>query len=314
MAKRRSRRSRDERPGPAGFLVVDKPPGQTSHDVVDAARKWLGTRRVGHLGTLDPQATGVLPLAVREATKLISFIARDSKSYVGTVRFGIETDTLDAQGRETRRCAEGRLPTSAADVEKVLKDFRGEIQQIPPMYSAVKKDGVPLHRLARRGEEVEREPKTVMVHRLDLTRFEPGLAEIRVDCSAGTYVRVLAAEIGTALGCGAHLESLRRLSSGPFDATQALSFEQLTSEATLGVIDKRVISPADAMGLPIFELSDEGTRLVRHGADVSPGTQLRVAPGERVIALDGDQNLVGLLELRADRRLWPLKVFGADVG
>jgi tRNA pseudouridine55 synthase len=313
MKNRRNKRRTDARPGPAGFLVVDKPPGQTSHDVVDAARKWLGTRRIGHLGTLDPQATGVLPLAVREATKLISFIEKDSKSYVGTVRFGIETDTLDAQGRETRRYEGGPLP-GQSEIEKALADFRGEIEQVPPMYSAVKKDGVPLHRLARRGEEVERDSKTVQVDRLDLTRFEPGLAEIRVDCSTGTYVRVLAAEIGNALGCGAHLESLRRLSSGPFDATQALTVDQLSAEAAEGVIDKRVISPADAMGLAVFELSAEGTRMVRHGADVSPGTRLRVAPGEKVIALDVDRNLVGLLELRPDRRLWPLKVFGADGG
>lgn len=308
--KRRNRRGANEKPGPAGFLVVDKPPGQTSHDVVDAARKWLGIRRVGHLGTLDPQATGVLPLAVREATKLISFIEKDSKSYVGSVRFGVETDTLDAQGRETRR-HDGLLP-SRAEVEAALEAFRGEIEQIPPMYSAVKKHGVPLHRLARRGEEVERDPKRVMISRLDLTKFEEGLAEIRVDCSAGTYVRVLAAEIGNALGCGAHLESLCRLSSGPFDVTQAVSFEQLESEAAAGVIEKRVISPADAMGLPVLELSAEGTQRVRHGADISPGARLRIAPGERVVAIDVEGNLVGLLELRADRRLWPLKVFGAD--
>jgi tRNA pseudouridine55 synthase len=197
-------------------------------------------------------------------------------------------------------------------VEAALEAFRGEIEQIPPMYSAVKKNGVPLHRLARRGEEVERDPKRVMISRLDLTKFEEGLAEIRVDCSAGTYVRVLAAEIGNALGCGAHLESLRRLSSGPFDVTQAVSFEQLESEAAAGVIEKRVISPADAMGLPVFELSAEGTQRVRHGADISPGARLRIAPGERVVAMDVEGNLVGLLELRADRRLWPLKVFGAD--
>ncbi len=310
MAKRRNRRGASEKPGPAGFLVVDKPPGQTSHDVVDAARRWLGIRRVGHLGTLDPQATGVLPLAVREATKLISFIEKDSKSYVGSVRFGVETDTLDAQGRETRRY-DGPLP-GRAQVEAALEAFRGEIEQIPPMYSAVKKNGVPLHRLARRGEEVERDPKRVKISRLDLTKFEEGLAEIRVDCSAGTYVRVLAAEIGNALGCGAHLESLRRLSSGPFDVTQAISFEQLEAEAAAGVIEKRVISPADAMGLPVFELSAEGTQRVRHGADISPGARLRIAPGERVVAVDIEGNLVGLLELRADRRLWPLKVFGAD--
>lgn len=314
MAKRRNRRGPADKPGPAGFLVVDKPPGQTSHDVVDAARRWLGTRRIGHLGTLDPQATGVLPLAVREATKLISYIEKDSKSYVGSVRLGIETDTLDAQGRETRRHQVGAPLPGRAEVEAVLDNFRGEIEQIPPMYSAVKQNGVPLHRLARRGEEVERHPKKVKIDRLELTNFEQGLAEIRVDCSAGTYVRVLAAEIGAVLGCGAHLESLRRLSSGPFDVSQAISFEQLESEAAAGVIEKRVIPPADAMGLPVLELSAEATQRVRHGADVSPGARLRIAPGGRLVALDMDGNLVGLLELRADRRLWPLKVFGADSG
>jgi len=313
MAKKRNRRAASEKPGPAGFLIVDKPSGKTSHDVVDAARKWLGTRRIGHLGTLDPQATGVLPLAVREATKLISFITKDTKSYVGGVRFGVETDTLDAQGQETRRHEDGRLPTRE-EVEAVLEDFRGEIQQIPPMYSAVKKNGVPLHRLARRGEEIERDPKTVTIARLDITAFEEGLAEIRVDCSTGTYVRVLAADIGKALGCGAHLESLRRLTSGPFDITQATSFEQLTAEAESQVADKRVISPADAMGLPVLELSEDGVKRVRHGADISPGARLKIAPGEKVVAVDLEGALVGLLEFRPDRRLWPLKVFGGDGG
>ncbi len=312
MAKRQNRRRAAEKPGPPGFLVVDKPPGMTSHDVVDAARRWLGTRRIGHLGTLDPQATGVLPLAVREATKLISFITKDTKSYVGAVRLGVETDTLDAQGEVTHR-HEGDLP-GREEFEVALESFRGEIEQIPPMFSAVKKNGVPLHRLARRGEQVERDPKRVTIHRLDLSLFEEGLAEIRVDCSTGTYVRVLAAEIGTLLGCGGHLESLRRLSSGPFEITQAISFDQLEAEAADGVIEKRVISPADAMGLPVLELAAEGANRVRHGGDISPGARLRVAPGERVVGIDTDGGLVGLLEFRADRRLWPLRVFGAQGG
>ena len=217
--RNRSRRRSREAPGPAGFLVVDKPSGMTSHDVVDAARRWLGTRRIGHLGTLDPQATGVLPLAVREATKLISFIEKEEKRYLGGVRLGVETDTLDAQG-EVSREHEGPLPDREA-FEAALGAFRGPIQQVPPMFSAVKKNGVPLHRLARRGEEVEREPKSVTIHRLDLASFEDGLARLEVDCSVGTYVRVLAADIGAALGCGAHLESLRRVQSGPFGLEQA---------------------------------------------------------------------------------------------
>ena len=179
-----ARRKRRERPGPAGFLVVDKPVGVTSHDVVDRARRWLGTRRVGHLGTLDPQATGVLPLAVRAATKLVPYVTDTNKGYVGTVELGVETDTLDAEGQVLRR-HEGSLPGPEAILE-ALESFRGEIQQIPPMYSAVKKDGVPLHKLARRGEEVEREPKTVRIDRLELLQSNERELEIRVDCSAGT--------------------------------------------------------------------------------------------------------------------------------
>lgn len=308
--KNRSRRRSRETPGPAGFLVVDKPPGMTSHDVVDAARRWLGTRRIGHLGTLDPQATGVLPLAVREATKLISFITKDTKSYHGGIRLGVETDTLDAQGEETARF-EGALPDRAA-FEAALEPFRGTIQQVPPMYSAVKKNGVPLHRLARRGEEVERDPKQITITRLELAAFEDGLAQIEVDCSAGTYVRVLAADIGEALGCGAHLESLRRVASGPFALDQAVAFEQLEAEAEAGGIEKRVVSPADAMELPVLELAEAGARRVRHGGDISPGARLRIAPGDRVVGTDIDGEMVGLLELRADRRLWPLRVFGAE--
>jgi tRNA pseudouridine55 synthase len=307
---RKGKRRDDEAPGPAGFLVVDKPSGMTSHDVVDAARKWLGTRKVGHLGTLDPQATGVLPLAIREATKLISFIQDHRKSYVGTVALGIETDTLDAEGAVTRSF-DGKLPTRA-EFEDALLEFVGEIEQVPPMYSAVKKQGVPLHRLARKGEEVERDPKKVHIHRLELVAFDGQKAEIVVDCAAGTYVRVLAADLGTRLGCGAHLYGLRRLRSGPFDASQALVFEQLEKEAVAGTIAERLISPADAMGLPTVELAAEGKRRVLHGGDISPGARLRVAPGELVLAFDDEGRLLALMEVRADRRLWPIRVLAPE--
>ncbi len=311
MAKKRNRNRRaSEKPGPAGFLVVDKPPGRTSHDVVDAARKWFGTRRIGHLGTLDPQATGVLPLAIREATKLISFIRNDEKSYVGTIHLGVETDTLDAQGTEVRRF-EGELP-GEAEVEAALEPFRGEIEQVPPMYSAVKRNGVPLHRLARRGEEVEREPKKIRIERLDLIRFETPRAEIIVDCSTGTYVRVLAEDIGKVLGCGAHLESLRRMRSGRFDASQAIPFDQLERDADADEIEKRLISPADAMGLPCLELGAESTRRVLHGGDISPGARLKVAPGELVLCFGDAGQLLSLMEVRPDRRLWPVRVLSPE--
>jgi tRNA pseudouridine55 synthase len=214
MARRSQRRKRPEPPGPSGFIVVDKPSGRTSHDVVDEARRWFGTKRVGHLGTLDPQATGVLPLAIRSATKLIPFIEGGAKGYDGTIVLGSETDTLDHEGAVLRRFS-GTLPDREA-VEDALTAFRGDIQQIPPMYSAVKKNGVPLHRLARRGEEVERDPKWVTIDELELTRFESPELDVRVLCSTGTYVRVIASDLGTALGCGAHLGGLRRTRSGPF--------------------------------------------------------------------------------------------------
>ena len=225
MTRSKSRRRR-ETPGPAGFLAVDKPRGWTSHDAVDAARRWLGTRRVGHLGTLDPQATGVLPLAVREATKLVNYVEDSDKSYIGSVRFGVETDTLDGEGRVVRTYS-GRLPDEQT-VRGALAEFRGDIEQIPPMFSAVKLRGVPLHRLARKGEEVERAPKKVRIHRLELLKLdaEAGEAEIVVDCSAGTYVRTLASDLGQRVGCGAYLLKLRRVKSGPFHIEDAASADE----------------------------------------------------------------------------------------
>ena len=311
------RRHKNERPGSPGFLIVDKPAGLTSHDVVDRARKWLGTRRVGHLGTLDPQATGVLPLAIRAATKLVPFVSDTDKGYIGIVKLGVETDTLDAEGSVLRR-HEGDFPDEPTVLE-ALEDFRGDISQIPPMYSAVKKDGVPLHKLARKGEEVEREPKNVTIHRLDLLRFVAGEAagdgpevELRVDCSAGTYVRTLAADLGTALGCGAHLSSLRRVRSGLFTVPDAISSDQLQKAADAGEIDNLLVPPEKALALPTLRVSPEGEQRLLHGADISSGTVLRVAPGDRVVALDPRDQLLAILELRSDRRLWPLRVLRSE--
>ena len=304
----RGRRSRQrERPGPSGFLVVDKPGGRTSHDLVDYARARFGTRRVGHLGTLDPQATGVLPLAVRDAPKLVPFLPTMQKVYVGTVRFGSETDTLDAQGKVLRKF-EGDLPTEE-EVRGALEGFVGEIEQIPPMFSAVKKDGVPLHRLARRGEEVERDPKRVTIERLELMQFESPDAEISVLCGPGTYVRTLAADVGERLGCGAHLRSLRRLQSGPFQITQALTLEQLDEEARAGKLAERLIRPEEALQIDEVVLRGASVRRLCNGGDVSPGVEFRRAPGTRVIAKNEEGRPIALVELKPDRRLWPLRVF-----
>jgi len=302
---RRSRRERPEAPGPSGFLVVDKPAGWTSHDVVDAARAWLGTQRVGHLGTLDPQATGVLPLAVRDATKLVSFVPSDPKVYRGVIRLGAETDTLDGDGQVLTRF-EGALPDVAA-VRAVLTTFLGEHEQIPPMYSAVKQGGVPLYRLARRGEEVERAPRKVRIDAFTLLRYDPPETEVEVVCSPGTYVRVLAAEIGIRLGCGAFLQSLCRLRSGPFELAQALKPALLAAESERGEIAARLVRPVAALGLSAMRLTAEDARRVLNGSALPQGGPAR-APGERIAALDPTGALLAILEVSPDRRLRPLRV------
>ena len=309
MARRSGRGRRPERAGPPGFLVVDKPPGMTSHDVVDAARRWLGTRRVGHLGTLDPQATGVLPLAVRGATKLIPFLEGGAKAYDGTIVLGVETDTLDAEG-EVRARFEGELPGRAA-VEAKLATFLGDVQQVPPMYSAVKKDGVPLHRLARQGQEVEREPKWITIEAIQLTRFESPELDVHVDCSAGTYVRVLAADLGAALGCGAHLGGLRRTRSGPFTDEDAIDFEWLEKAAPEEVEDG-LIPPEVALGFPVARLEGPLRARLAHGGDVPAGELHDRRPGTRVSIVDGAGAFVAVGEIRADHRLWPLRVMPED--
>lgn len=301
---RRPRRERDARPGPSGFLVVDKPAGWTSHDVVDAARRWLGTRRIGHLGTLDPAATGVLPLAIRDATKLVPFLAAGTKAYAGTIRLGIQTDTLDAEGEIIAR-HEGALPDEAA-LRAALERFVGEIEQIPPMYSAVKRDGVPLHKLAREGKEVEREPKSVTITALELVKWSAPDVEITVECSAGTYVRVLADDLGRTLGCGAHLAQLRRTRSGPFREADAIAEPALRQAAEAGTIDERVRPPAEALEMPIVQLSSFDAGQVRHGASVPSESALQ--PGTRVAALDPGGALIAVMEARPGRRLHSLRV------
>lgn len=300
MAQRR-RRNRREDKGPAGFVVVDKPSGMTSHDVVDEARRHFGARRIGHLGTLDPQATGVLPLAVRGATKLVSFFDGSRKAYEGTVRLGITTDTLDAQGDVLAR-HEGALPDEAA-VRAVLPEFMGEIEQVPPMYSAVKQGGVPLHKLARQGEVVERPPKKVQIDALEIVAFEGDSFDVVVECSAGTYVRTLAADIGDKLGCGAHLSALRRTRSGPFEIAQAVTLEALEKAAEAGDIDGLLIPPQVALGYPVTELNETGVRSLRNGGEIGAGELHRSAPGTKVSAVGPDGQMVGVLEMQPDRTL-----------
>jgi tRNA pseudouridine55 synthase len=285
------------------IFVVDKPPGPTSFTVVRQvrsalARAWGKAARdlkVGHGGTLDPMASGVLPVCVGEATKLAPFLLDADKEYEATLRFGAETDTLDAEGRVV-----GTAPLGALDgraIEGALSGFRGEITQVPPMYSALKRHGRPLHSYARAGEEVEREPRRVRIHTLTLEAFEPpDTARLRVRCSKGTYVRVLAADLGRTLGPGAHLTALRRVASGPFHLDRALPLDEL-----LRRIEAAQPLPAVSLGdalahLPVVRV-DEGTaNALRRGQRV-PWEGLAGAPAVgSVRVLDGEQGLVAVVE------------------
>jgi tRNA pseudouridine55 synthase len=302
---RKSKLRRWERSGPSGFLAVDKPQGWTSHDVVDAARRWFGTRQVGHLGTLDPLATGVLPLALRSATKLVPFLEGGEKVYAGTIRLGETTDTLDAEGKVLCR-HDGSLPDETA-VRDALKHFLGEIEQVPPMYSAVKQDGVPLHKLARQGREVERPPKRVRIDRLELCRFALPDIDVEVACSAGTYVRVIASDLGARLGCGGHLKNLCRTRSGPFTLEDAVTDKELAAAAEQGEVDRFVIPPVDVLGFPVVRLDDSDVTTVRHGGEIaSPGPPRR--PGSCIAAVEPGGRLLAVMEVRPGRRLHPVRV------
>ena len=210
----------DGDPGPTGVAIVDKEAGWTSHDVVARARKLLGTRRVGHSGTLDPDATGVLVLGVGRATRLLRFITTLPKSYTARIVLGTETSTLDASGEIT--VVHDMSLIGAGDVRRAAAGLVGELQQIPPMVSAVRVGGRRLHEIAREGGEVDRAPRPVTVHHFEVAATaDPAVYEASVSCSSGTYVRVLAADLGTALGGGAHLRDLRRVAVGSFTVDEA---------------------------------------------------------------------------------------------
>jgi tRNA pseudouridine55 synthase len=204
-----------------GFVVIDKPAGITSHDVVSRVRRILGTRKVGHTGTLDPFATGVLPVAVHDGTKTIPFLDEGVKCYEALMQLGVVTDTLDMTGKVLRESDSSSV--SEQQLLDVFDHFTGPILQIPPMYSAIKQGGQPLYKLARMGQEVERSARPVEIYSIELLSFTPPFASIRVTCSRGTYIRTLADDIGAMTGCGAALKELRRIASGPFELEGRLS-------------------------------------------------------------------------------------------
>ena len=208
-----------------GLLLVDKPPGMTSHDVVAIARRALGTKKVGHCGTLDPLATGLLLITIGRGTKIQDLLMSEDKEYSGTIRLGIATDSQDADGKVTE--TQPVPDFSREQIEAAFAKFRGDLYQTPPMVSAIKKDGVPLYKLARQGKQVEREPRFVRVYAHEVKTIRLPEIDFRVVCSKGFYVRTYAHDIGRELGCGAHLQALRRTKSGRFAVDTAITLEEL---------------------------------------------------------------------------------------
>ncbi|HXH62268.1 MAG TPA: tRNA pseudouridine(55) synthase TruB [Fimbriimonadaceae bacterium] len=239
-----------------GILLIDKPPGITSHDVVYRVRRQLGTKKVGHAGTLDPLATGLLVVAVGAATRFLKYLHLEPKEYEFTARFGEETDTYDADGDVV---AKKDVPSDLADkVTSVLPKFTGEIAQVPPLYSAVKKEGQPLYKYARQGIDVEREPKSVTVEEFELLSTDGSILSFRAVCSTGTYVRSLIHDIGQEVGCGAHVIRLRRTRVGSFDVADAVSPDECG--------ESDLVSLAEALDpMPSITLNYGQMKLVQNG-------------------------------------------------
>ncbi len=287
-----------------GFLNIDKPAGITSHDVVARVRRAAHQKRVGHAGTLDPLATGVLVLALGAATRLIEYVQEStSKRYLATVRLGASTTTDDAEGELV---SEAPVPAlERAELDRLLDQFRGPIEQVPPMYAALHHQGKRLHELARAGISVERAARPVVIERLDLLELSSDTLMLDVQCSKGTYIRSLARDLGAALGCGAHLAALRRTAVGEFALEQAIRLDALTEgEGAAERVREALLPPESAVAdWPSVQLDAEAMQRIRNGLPIAAERE-----GERARAHTPDGALLALLRRNGDR--WqPSKVF-----
>jgi tRNA pseudouridine55 synthase len=294
-----------------GILNIDKPAGRTSYGVVAAVKRLTGEQRVGHTGTLDPAATGVLVVCLGQATRVIEFFLDTSKTYRAVIELGVATDTYDSNGRVTHRGDPS--PIDRAALESALAPFRGTIRQTPPMYSALKQQGRPLYKLARAGVTVERKPRPVTVHRLELVDWQPPMATLEIECSKGTYIRSLAHDLGQALGCGAHLKSLVRTRCGVFDIRDAVSLPRL-EEAFRSGYGENYLHPIDiALGdYDAVVVDDAAEAAMKNGSPVS-------IPDGRVVegysggmyyrAYSQDGRFLGMLRYIPEKQAWqPKKV------
>jgi tRNA pseudouridine55 synthase len=276
-----------------GFVLVDKPRGPTSHDIVDRVRRVFGLRRVGHAGTLDPPASGLLVVAVGPATRLLRFVQGLPKSYDVTAVLGVRTSTLDAAGEVLSRSP---VDASPNDIREATRAFVGEIKQKPPAVSAIKVGGERAYKRAARGEVVDLEPRLVTVHTFDILRTSPDAFDARIVCSSGTYIRSIVADLGDALGCGAHVEHLRRIAIGDLTAREAVKLHNLDQTALRSVEDVLV-------HLPRVEIDADRETLARNGRTLEATTE----DGEHLVV--GPSGAVGVFEARAGV-LRPVTVLG----
>ncbi|MDD2336823.1 MAG: tRNA pseudouridine(55) synthase TruB [Geobacteraceae bacterium] len=283
-----------------GFLVIDKPAGITSHDVVAKVRRVLSQKKVGHTGTLDPFATGVLPVALGDATKVISHLDESVKEYRAIMRLGITTDTQDCTGKVLEQKDFEKI--TETQVLEAFANFTGIISQLPPMFSAVKQGGVPLYKLARLGEEVERTPRQICIHTLSMNHYQLPFITFTVCCSRGTYVRTLAKDLGDTLGCGAHLVELRRLKSGLFTEDLSIPLQLLEKHFLEGHLSEVLISPLRALAhLPTITLTDVGAKNVGFGRSPSEGDYVTLTVAEikqgQTVSLVHEGNLLAIASI-----------------
>lgn len=293
-----------------GVLIVDKPTGPTSHDVVARVRKAVGLRRVGHTGTLDPLASGVLPLVLGRATRLAQFLSADEKEYVADLRLGASSDTYDAMGRVMPHPANADGLPSAAAVESVLTEFQGTYWQTPPPFSAKKIAGIPAYRFARRDQPVELKPVPVTVSALGLVVYEDGLVRLRLVCSAGFYVRTLAHELGIRLGCGGYLASLRRTRVGSFRLDEAVELATLESA---GADALRYLLPMNRLleEYPAVVVNPRGVKRATHGNALGPEDLTGPVPAlsiPKARVVDSEGSLLAIAEPVSGGLLHPVVV------
>jgi len=299
---RRGRKGRNVR----GVLLLDKPKGDTSNGALQRVKRIYNAQKAGHTGSLDPLATGLLPICFGSATKLSAFLLDADKSYWVQVRLGATTTTGDTEGGVLETAPTDQI--TATDVSKALEGFRGEIQQIPPMYSALKHKGERLYKLAREGREVEREPRTISIYELRLQSCDVPSLELEVRCSKGTYVRTLAEDIGGVLGCGAHVTDLRRTGVGPYDADHSITIEQLETAAQEGykALDGLLVPAESALAnRPAVTLNPDSTFYVKQGQPVLVPN----APTEGQVRLfDPNGLFIGVGEILEDGRVAPKRL------